>query len=69
MKVLTVHRNKIQLKWDNLFSRWGNFMAETQYVDRAIAMQLLGDTGPVTVVSAECKLTLFCQSVLNLLSF
>jgi hypothetical protein len=51
VKVLTVHRNKIQLKWDNLFPRWGNFMNEAQYVDRAVAMQLLGDTGEVTVVS------------------
>lgn len=49
LKVLTVHRNKVQLKWDGLFSRWGNFVLEAQYVDNAISMQLLGQASESAV--------------------
>jgi hypothetical protein len=56
MKVLTIHRNKIQLKLDNLFTRWGTFMNECQFIDHAVAMHLQGETGEVTVVSQEIKI-------------
>ena len=57
--MLTVHRNKIQLKWDNLFGRLGDFVVEAQYADRSIAIKLLGESKEEVMVAKPDTSTYF----------